>query len=985
MAQSLHSHAEQEALKCLDFSFCNQLNLASIKERIATMLNHIGENGMFAEYTMHDITHVNGMLALLDQIIPDTTRYDMTSADWLMIVLAIYFHDLGMHIPFGEYENRNCSPNFCSMKEKMLDNKEIKQYVESLPGEGGEKFLYQEYVRRNHGQRVYDWILNRDRRNEEPYMMIDEMLSGLDNSFRKDLALVCRSHQQDELPEQLQAADKAYGADVQERVNLLYSCILLRSSDILHLTHERTPEDEYRIISPKNEISVIEWAKQRAIRSVYVRKEKDEQGNVDSSIQPFAFEVQGEFSDDNGYFSFLSQINYVNEELKRCHKWCEDSRKRNANSYFFPWMLVDTSRVGAEGFEKKKLRFEIDQKNILKLLTGHTLYNDSTVVLRELIQNSMDAGRLQSAMSKASSSYRCKIEISWDSASRILRVADNATGMDRVSISNYLLKVGASKYQSDSFKKDFPKFHSISRFGIGLLTCFMICDDVDIYTLDAFENQCLLLKIRNLTGEYLMRNDADTSKILDGKHGTTFELKVRKDIPMDKIERQIRQWVMIPFGDVTLSIDNHEPIKIGYNDVAGAVTAYASNLKDVDLQSGKNKVFSMEEDGVQMAFLMVQNPVTNMWTLYNYDESDIEVDAPIGICVHGIRVTDFTPGLRNRDYLVLANCTGEDAPTTNVARNALEDNENLERVYRIMYKIFTKMYVDQANDILAHDSVTWAARQVNNSLGAFYSERYFSRFDRREIFEEQLKNTPCIVVDNGKSIQIKDLNSIPENVATLESMAFNSAVTLLQDIPNASKTAYGLLAELENTKPQDEIILYDTFMARCLYNLFLGQFEVVAIQCHEDIRRIKFIWARNCQRWMHIKAESPYSHDPHLYILQEPDSVTIEGLNDKFVVVSGDKVMLAKESRLLKFMNGLLNANLLNDKALEAIADLICRFCMNRMSYEDGNLEHFLDTEFDSEEYDFGLDFDKHELFVALQECKDKILNIQYYYNNLND
>lgn len=47
---------------------------------------------------------------------------------------------------------------------------------------------------------------------------------------------------------------------------------------------------------------------------------------------------------------------------------------------------IDESRITVIGFETKKLSFTIAQENILQLLVGHTLYNDSSVVVRELVQ-----------------------------------------------------------------------------------------------------------------------------------------------------------------------------------------------------------------------------------------------------------------------------------------------------------------------------------------------------------------------------------------------------------------------------------------------------------------------------------------------------------------------------------------------------------------------------------------------------------------------
>lgn len=71
------------------------------------MLAHIGDGGLFDEYTKHDISHIDKMLESLDFIIPESTQKIMTGADWMLIVISTYFHDLGMLVTRNEYENRN--------------------------------------------------------------------------------------------------------------------------------------------------------------------------------------------------------------------------------------------------------------------------------------------------------------------------------------------------------------------------------------------------------------------------------------------------------------------------------------------------------------------------------------------------------------------------------------------------------------------------------------------------------------------------------------------------------------------------------------------------------------------------------------------------------------------------------------------------------------------------------------------------------------
>jgi molecular chaperone HtpG len=69
----------------------------------------IGREGIFDQYTRHDISHIDEMLQNLKWLVTDSSKKSMSPADWLMVVLAIYFHDLGMLVTKEEYNARNSS------------------------------------------------------------------------------------------------------------------------------------------------------------------------------------------------------------------------------------------------------------------------------------------------------------------------------------------------------------------------------------------------------------------------------------------------------------------------------------------------------------------------------------------------------------------------------------------------------------------------------------------------------------------------------------------------------------------------------------------------------------------------------------------------------------------------------------------------------------------------------------------------------------
>ena len=115
---------------------------------------------------------------------------------------------------------------------------------------------------------------------------------------------------------------------------------------------------------------------------------------------------------------------------------------------------------------------------------------------------------MNTSIKEGSTVYEPKVKITWDSNNRYLKVQDNGTGMTDDIILNYLVKVGVSRYQSESFKKENPGFHSISRFGIGLLTCFMISDQIEMYSLWKGNEKAYKLSISEVSNDYILRNDA---------------------------------------------------------------------------------------------------------------------------------------------------------------------------------------------------------------------------------------------------------------------------------------------------------------------------------------------------------------------------------------------------------------------------------------------------------------------------------------------
>src|SRR5262249_8954193 len=181
------------------------------------------------------------------------------------------------------------------------------------------------------------------------------------------------------------------------------------------------------------------------------------------------------------------------------------------------------------------------------MLTGTTLYNDTDVVLRELVQNSIDAVRLAFFDKERRKSREMgRVAIHWDSNSRTLSVVDNGTGMDHTIITENLLKVGSSRYQDPRFQEANPDFTPISRFGIGVLSAFMIADEVEYITYFAGEDHARRLLLRSVHGKYLVhlidKSDASVRHLLP--HGTEVRIKVRHTAALNNVAEIARKWIV---------------------------------------------------------------------------------------------------------------------------------------------------------------------------------------------------------------------------------------------------------------------------------------------------------------------------------------------------------------------------------------------------------------------------------------------------------
>ncbi|MGC4813048.1 HD domain-containing protein [Micromonospora sp. DT228] len=888
------SKAEDEAFKAAELNAFRGFSLDLTREKVDEALKHFGRLGIFSEYTKHDISHIDGMLEICDWLVPPATRDVMTPADWLLIVLATYFHDFGLLVTADEF-NRRAETGFGDYVRSLeaAQDDSSRDYLAKLGAlgdEAKERFHYQEFVRANHPTRIKTWLSGNPSAalGYDPKLVdaLSQLLAPLHPSFVRDLGIVCESHHREDLNNVSKYDVRApYGRTGGETANVQYAAILLRTTDLLHITEDRTPSVAALIINPSNPVSQEEWAKQEAVRNVRSKVATNREGALDESASRDTVEIYATFSDERGYFGLTRYLRYAEEELRRSFAWAVASRKQHGVRHDFPWRYIDTENIEAEGFIARQFEFEIDQHKILELLTGHTLYNDTKVVLRELVQNSIDAVRLQQLIEK-DSGFEPTVRISYLHPHVEIEVMDNGTGMSQDIIEANFLKVGSSRYQDPDFRKQYPGFHPISRFGIGVLSAFMIADHVRVITSNPGDAEARELTLESVHGDYLIRllnKESDDVPEHIRNHGTCVRLKIRPSAGLGDVEAILKHWLVVPRCKIEYVTDE-STIRIGYDSPRAAledslVRGGRSIIAESSGKPAKWKVNVCVEDGFEIAYATSWDGWNQEWQLgetkssqqlfdEDVDESEIDPSADmIGVCVEGIRVTNLSPGFQSESGVIaVLNATGSGSPKTNVARSNLERTPEYRSLLKKIYEAYAREVASELNELsqIRNFSLSRAAREVQYLLGPLDDRSPYARVESRTLLDQAISNVPCFLVEDGVGRQLQSLNDLKhlDEIGTVQGPITRHLGYFLEQVQTnvTIKAILDLVANAHVPMPELPIVgahedsLY-------LSQLLRKQWEVSSIETFVDPPFVVARWRRRAapSRWIRAEDDTKVS------------------------------------------------------------------------------------------------------------------------------
>jgi len=117
--------------------------------------------------------------------------------------------------------------------------------------------------------------------------------------------------------------------------------------------------------------------------------------------------------------------------------------------------------------------FQVNLKGMIELLSEH-IYSSPNVFVRELLQNGIDAITARRSIEE---SFEGEINVYTNKEASEIIFEDNGIGLSEEEVHRFLSVIGQSSKRDDILEKDY-----IGKFGIGLLSCFVVSNEIVVET-----------------------------------------------------------------------------------------------------------------------------------------------------------------------------------------------------------------------------------------------------------------------------------------------------------------------------------------------------------------------------------------------------------------------------------------------------------------------------------------------------------------------
>lgn len=509
-------------------------------------------------FTLHDDGHSFRVAERMVEIVTPALARKLSTYELALLLLSAYLHDIGM-TPERQTVGRHHHFLLTGAAED-LSGAEREAFLRWLDAEGqGAVVPLDARGPASEVQPLAEELIAyyaRHKHNDWSKAWIDANLTNADLggyvNWRADLVTLCQSHHWGY--RELKSADfdpRLAGSPAQV-IHLRFLAAVLRMADILEFDPERTPAVVFRH-RQVSEKSAIYWWKDHQIT---LNIGKDQQIAIFAS-PPTAYIHR----------AIDTMVNDIEEELRLCRRLDDETHfeKYPGPGKDLPhrWTLLPYihRHVIPQGYEYIDGAFRPDTQKLLELFSGAALYGNELIAVRELLQNAFDAVRQQIALERLAENnpadpkwerelgerHRVTLKLDMSGTAPRLTCTDTGIGMTKALIRDRLLVSGSARRPDILGLERRAKAAGFSlslsgQFGIGVLSYFMLADQITIQTRrsqqsEDAEESGWTFRTNGVGSFGELRSEREL------RRGTTVELRLR--VPAEKRSwvRDIRRYV----------------------------------------------------------------------------------------------------------------------------------------------------------------------------------------------------------------------------------------------------------------------------------------------------------------------------------------------------------------------------------------------------------------------------------------------------------
>lgn len=359
-------------------------------------------------YSRHNSSHCEAVIHNIECLLGEDEIRRLSATDCFAILVAVYLHDIGMVTLSMERQDAVKSDGFAHLVQQLKTSTDVNmrwaaETFDELSAQAGKSddsatsdaygqrqydiyravvLLLAEYQRKQHADasadRVQQWI------RDPAKLQTGLLMTGIPIRIFLQIAACARAHGESDFDTLLDTLPKCDDGFTQDTYHPMFIAVLLSLGDILDLDNERFNPFTHDVVG--NDLfpatSQTHYRKHQAIRALH--------------ISPKSISIEADCSNTAELRLLCQDMDWLETFLKNCsYHWASIAPENFCGCL----PVVELNRVSLNDASIPSnlvtTKFELSQRKAFHLLSGANLYSRSFPFLRELVQNAIDAVKLQ--------------------------------------------------------------------------------------------------------------------------------------------------------------------------------------------------------------------------------------------------------------------------------------------------------------------------------------------------------------------------------------------------------------------------------------------------------------------------------------------------------------------------------------------------------------------------------------------------------------